>query len=91
MNIEDRFADLNRRIYRIEQELALPKIYPIPSPAPHPLAGVGHESEEMGTYWWSRCCSRPASQWWDYRAYNFPDSTTHAHIPLWEIARRLGI
>jgi hypothetical protein len=55
----------------------------------HPLAGLEYEDEEMGTYSWIACDSKSAMIA-DYRPYKFRDSTTHAPVPLWEVAKRLG-
>jgi hypothetical protein len=79
MNIKAWRAEIDRLIAEIEAE------FDKPTPVPHPLAGL--EWHVDGGPWY------PGHIWevdWDWD-YEWRDSTTHAPVPLWQVAKRLGV
>jgi hypothetical protein len=68
-----------------------------PTPAPHPLAGLEYqhldakEDPSFAEYWYSPepCTIEFLLEGYAIRAWR--DSTTHAPVPLWQVAKRLGV
>jgi hypothetical protein len=91
MNIKAWRAEIDRLIAEIEAE------FDKPTPAPHPLAGLEYqhldakEDPSFAEYWYSPepCTIEFLLEGYAIRAWR--DSTTHAPVPLWQVAKRLGV
>jgi hypothetical protein len=86
MNIKAWRAEIDRLIAEIEAE------FDKPTPAPHPLAGLEYEGKGMPGKWFVTGDNGFFEQYpHAYMVRKWRDFTTHAPVPLWQVAKRLGV
>lgn len=94
MHIEDRLTNVEERLSRMEARVSALEPGGEPEPAQHPLAGLEYQWTRMavdGVWTDPTDISVPALREQYAHELVWRDSTTHAPVPLWQVAKRLGV